>query len=388
MRSGWSLWLVSAGPARRGRGAGRLLALLVALALTVASLLGAQAAELAVTFFDIGQGDSALIVSPTGKRVLIDGGPPEAGERLLAALAAHHIDLLDLIILTHPHADHLGGLKKVVGALPVRMFLDSGYPSTSPVYGGLLSILSARGVAVKQAAAGRQIDLGGGALLTLLGPPTPWLTNTRSDVNANSVVARLSFQGRSALFTGDAEPETERWLLAQSPAGAAGAGLLRAEILKVPHHGGRFSSTLQFLQAVAPRLAVISVGATNDYGHPTPEALARLAQVGARVLRTDQDGEVTVRSRDGQPWQVETTGGRTSQAPPAVPSKAGSVTPGPARRGPAGVGSIDYVASTRSPVFHRSDCSAARRIVAANLLHFATRGAALASGRRPAEDCH
>lgn len=376
--------MVSAGLARRSREWGRLLALLVALALTVAS--PARAAELVVTFFDIGQGDSALIVSPTGKRVLIDGGPPESGDRLLAALAAHHIDLLDLIILTHPHADHLGGLKKVVAALPVRMFLDSGYRSTSPVYVGLLSVLAARGVAVKQAAAGRQIDLGGGALLTLLGPPMPWLTNTRSDVNANSVVARLAWQGRSALFTGDAEPETERWLLAQSPAGAA-AGALRAELLKVPHHGGRFSSTLQFLQAVAPRLAVISVGATNDYGHPTPEALARLAQVGARVLRTDQDGEVTVRSRDGQPWQVETAGGQTSQAPPVTTSRAGRFTPGPARPGPASGGSIDYVASTRSPVFHRSDCSAARRIVAANLLHFATREAALASGRRPAEDC-
>lgn len=371
-----------------------LLALVLALlALTVAPSSGAQAAELAVTFFDIGQGDCALIVSPTGKRVLIDGGPPEAGDRLLTALAAHHIDLLDLIILTHPHADHLGGLKKVVGALPVRMFLDSGYPSTSPLYAGLRSVLSARGVAVKQASAGRQIELGGGALLTLLGPPTPWLTNTRSDVNANSVVARLAWQGRSALFTGDAEPETERWLRAQSPAGpvAAGAdaGLLRAELLKVPHHGGKFSSTLQFLQAVAPRLALISVGATNDYGHPTPEALARLAQVGARVLRTDQDGEVTVRSRDGQPWQVETAGGRTSLAPPVLTSRPASVTPLPARRSPVGSGGgIDYVASTRSPVFHRSDCSAARRIVPANLLHFATREAALASGRRPAEDCH
>lgn len=381
--------MVSDGSARR-RGPGGLLALLVALlALTIAPPPSARAAELAVTFFDIGQGDSALIVSPTGKRVLIDGGPPEAGERLLAALTAHRIDLIDLIILTHPHADHLGGLKKVVGALPVRMFLDSGYPSTSPVYGGLLSVLSARGVAVKQAAAGRQIELGGGALLTLLGPPAPWLTNTRSDVNANSVVARLAWQGRSALFTGDAEPETERWLLAQSSAGTSGAdGLLRAELLKVPHHGGRFSSTLPFLQTVAPRLAVISVGATNDYGHPTPEALARLAQVGARVLRTDQDGEITVRSRDGQPWQVETAGGRTSLAPPVLTNRPARVTPLPARRSPVGGGGgIDYVASTRSPVFHRSDCSAAQRIVPANLIHFATREAALASGRRPAEDC-
>jgi beta-lactamase superfamily II metal-dependent hydrolase len=354
-----------------------------------------SAAELTVTFFDIGQGDAALVVSPTGKRVLFDGGPPEAGERLLAALLRHHVEQLDLVVLTHPHADHLGGLKRVVGALPVRMFLDAAYPSTSPGYTGLLSLLGSRGVAVKQATAGRQIDLGDGAQLTLLGPPSPWLTNTRSDVNANSVVARLSWRGRTALFTGDAEPETERWLLTR-PAGtsAQGGGMaggesLAAELLKVAHHGGKYSSTTPFLQAVAPRLAVISVGAGNDYGHPTAEALGRLAAVGARVLRTDQDGEVNVRSRDGQPWRYEgpepkspTPGLLTPPTQPPIPP------PTPPRALPAAGSSTDYVASSRSPVFHRSDCSGAQRIVAGNLVHFATRQAALASGRRPAEDCH
>ena len=282
-----------AGGARRASPLLALLALLLLSGLWSGGPRCAAAAELSVTFFDIGQGDSVLIVSPAGKRVLIDGGPPEAGERLVARLAAHRVELIDLVILTHPHADHLGGLKRVAAAVPIRMFLDAAYPSTSPAYTGLLNVLAQRGVTVKQAAAGRQIDLGGGALLTLLGPPAPWLTSTRSDINANSVVARLTWQGRTALFTGDSEPETESWLLTQY-GGAAGAGRLRAELLKVAHHGGKYSSTVPFLQAVAPQIAVISVGAGNDYGHPTPEALARLAQVGARVLRTDQDGEVTV----------------------------------------------------------------------------------------------
>ena len=336
-----------------------------------------------MTFFDVGQGDSALIVSPTGKRVLIDGGPPESGDRLLAALAKHRIDRIDLIVLSHPHADHLGGLKKVVSTLPVKMFLDAGFPTTSPSYAGLLSVISSRGVEVKQASAGRQIDIGDGAMLTMLGPPTPWLANTRSDVNANSVLARLTWKDRSALFTGDSEPQTERWLLGLK---LQGSQSLRAELLKVAHHGGRFSSTAPFLQAVGPRIAVISVGAGNDYGHPTPEALGRLAQTGARVLRTDQDGEVTVRSRDGQPWQVETARGTSppvASAPLPVP---GPVATPPAV--PAGTGHLDYVGSTRSQVFHRSDCKGAQRIVAGNLVHFPTRAAALASGRQPAEDCH
>src|SRR5262245_14730099 len=101
----------------------------------------AGAAELSVTFFDIGQGDSALIVSPAGKRVLIDGGPPESGERLVASLAAHRVELIDLVVLTHPHADHLGGLKQVAAALPIRLFLDAAYPSPSPAYTALLNVL-------------------------------------------------------------------------------------------------------------------------------------------------------------------------------------------------------------------------------------------------------
>ena len=356
----------------------------------------AGASELAVTFFDIGQGDSTLIVSPTGKRVLIDGGPPEAGERLVGYLAARRISSIDLVILTHPHADHLGGLKRVVGAVPIKMFIDAAYPSNSPGYTGLLNALSMRGVVVKQATAGRQMDLGGGALLTFLGPPTPWLTHTRSDINANSVVARLTWQNRTALFTGDSEPETERWLLAQKD---RGAGVLRAELLKVAHHGGRFSSTTAFLQAVAPRIAVISVGTGNDYGHPTPEALARLTEVGARVLRTDLSGEVTVRSRDGQPWTVQPARSGSSpqvahgagegdgeRSSPAGPTAAAPPAATPASAGTA-AGSVYYVASTRSQVFHRSDCGGGLRIAPANLLRFATREAALASGRRPAEDC-
>lgn len=358
------------------------------------------AGALSLTFIDVGQGDAALLTSPTGKRVLIDGGPPEGSAALLASLRRQGAESLDLIILTHPHLDHLGGLAKVVRALPVRNFLDSGFSHPSPGYAALLRALEERGVPVRQASAGRKIDLGDGAVLTLLGPPQPYLDHTRSDVNANSVVGRLSWRQVSALLTGDAEPETEAWLLRQGVP-------LEAGLLKVAHHGGRFSSTAAFLRAVRPQVAVISVAARNDYGHPTAEALARLGAAGARVYRTDQLGDVTVRSLDGASWTVLSggpadPGGPAAPAPSARPAPAAPPAPDepaePRRPGPAkaetprteaptpSAGAV--VGSSRSDVFHRPDCAAAGKIRPENLLRFPSREDALARGRRPAADCH
>lgn len=356
-----------------------------------------QAAELSITFAAIGQGDAALVISPTGKTVLIDGGPPEGTEHLLQVLQQRKVTAIDLIILTHPHLDHLGGLSQVIRRMPVRMFLDSGFPSTSPPYVTLLRTLSERGVTVKNATMGRSIDLGDGAALTILGPPSPFLESTRSDVNANSVVARLAWKGRSALFTGDAEPEAERAMLERN---ASQPALLQAELLKVAHHGGRYSSTEAFLRAVSPRIAVISCGIGNDYGHPTVDAMNRLQAVQATLYRTDLQGDVTVTTRDGQPWQVSTEqlgpvvsaashGAGPTKAPGATtvrPTQFDAVRPTPsaAATSPA---SQRFVASANSQLFHKPDCPAAARISPKNLLTFTSRAVAVQSGRQPAGDC-
>jgi len=344
-----------------------------------------------VTFASVGQGDAALIVSPTGKTVLVDGGPPEGSERLLQVLQKRKVSTIDLIILTHPHLDHLGGLAQVLRTLPVRMFLDAGFPSTSPPYTALLQLLGERGTVVKNATIGRSIDLGDGATLTLLGPPSPFLANTRSDVNANSVVARLLWRGRTALLTGDSEPEAERALLNRN---AAALEILRAELLKVAHHGGRHSSTEPFLRAVSPQIAVISVGPGNDYGHPTAEAMGRITALGATIYRTDQQGDITVLSHDGQPWQVT-----TAAAPAVFKAHHGSLPPTPANPPPPVrtqspptptptlPSEAGFVASVNSKVFHRPSCPAVARIFAANRITFASRAAALQSGRQPSGDC-
>ena len=262
----------------------------------------ARAAPLRIDFVSVGQGDAALVTGPTGKTVLIDGGPQAAGETLTALLRARRAKGIDLILLTHRHDDHFGGIAAVVRAFPVRMFIDAPFPHPSRSYEALLETLQERHVMVLYATRGRTIDLGAGAMLTLLSPPDPPITRSRSDVNANCVVVRLDYGTTGILFAADAEPQTERWLLASD-------ARLPAQVLKVAHHGGRYSSTPRFLSAVAPKAAVISVGAVNEYGHPTPETIARLEQQHARVYRTDRDGTVTVET-DGTRIQVTTAAGK------------------------------------------------------------------------------
>ena len=284
------------------------LSLLVAAALACATSARAPAspapapAPLRIDFVAVGQGDAALVTSPTGQTVLIDGGPREAGPALAAALRSRHVTAIDLVLLTHRHEDHLGGLLPVIRGFTVRMFMDAPFRHDSAVYQELLDALDARHVAVRQAERNRTIDIGGGATITLLTPPDPPINHSRSDVNANSVVVRLDYGHAGVLFAADAEPQTERWLL------ASGARL-PAQVLKVAHHGGRYSSTARFLNAVAPQAAVISVGVVNEYGHPTPEAIGRLERAHAQVYRTDRDGTVTVET-DGTRIQVTTANGK------------------------------------------------------------------------------
>ncbi len=261
---------------------------LLALALLAAIVGSARAAPpLRIELISVGQGDAAFITSPTGKTILIDGGPRQAGPALVSLARAHGGRPLDLVLLTHRHADHLGGLADVIRAVGARMYMDAPFPHPSKAYTALIHALDARGVPVRAAERGRRIDIGGGAWLTLLSPPVPALTGTRSDVNANSVVVRLDYGKTSALFAADAEAATERWLL------ASGARVA-ATVLKVAHHGSQYSSGAAFLRAVSPTVAIVSVGETNDYGHPAPETLARLAKAGTRLYRTDRDGTITV----------------------------------------------------------------------------------------------
>ncbi|MFI0609012.1 MAG: ComEC/Rec2 family competence protein [Anaerolineae bacterium] len=247
---------------------------------------------------DIGQGDALLLVSPNGRRLLIDGGP--SGAALLAnigRLQAPWDKRLDLVLLTHPDADHVGGLPELLRRYRVDGILDPELAAESPDAEEWQATLAERPVPRHRASAGGRIilDEAAGVSGDILWPPEPRLTGVASPTNENAVVLRLNYGATTALFTGDIGADAEAALLAR---GAP----LRAEVLKVGHHGSAGSSTAPFLAAVRPRVALIGVGKDNRYGHPTKEALDRLAASGdVLVRRTDQDGAVELLS-DGRGW--------------------------------------------------------------------------------------
>jgi competence protein ComEC len=247
---------------------------------------------------DIGQGDSLLLVSPNGRRLLIDGGP--SGATLLAQmgrLQAPWDKHLDLVLLTHPDADHVGGLSELLRRYAVDAILDPELEAETPDAEEWRATLAERPVPRRRASAGGRIVLDEAAGVTgdILWPPEPRLTGVASPTNENAVVLRLTYGATSALFTGDIGADAEAALLAR---GAP----LTADVLKLGHHGSAGSSTAPFLAAVRPRVALIGVGRDNRYGHPAPATLDRLATQGEVLLRrTDQDGAVELLS-DGKGW--------------------------------------------------------------------------------------
>ncbi|WP_394846484.1 DNA internalization-related competence protein ComEC/Rec2 [Pendulispora brunnea] len=291
------------------RSSRRLVVMATCLALCVALEIparrdGAPSGKLRVTFLDVGQGDAALIDLPNGEAMLIDGGgivgsPVDVGARVIApTLRARRRDALALVVLSHPHPDHFGGLPTGLDGIAVRALWDTGQgerEGTGGAYAAWLRTSRAKGTLVQRPETLCGVHAIGGVTVEVLAP-CPEASADRGP-NDNSFVLRIGYGSRHILFTGDAEREEEGDLL-RLPAGA-----LRADVLKVGHHGSRTSTSADFVAAIRPEWAIISAGARNRFGHPAGITLATLHAAGVRTYRTDRHGAVLVET-DGRSISV------------------------------------------------------------------------------------
>jgi len=264
---------------------------------------------LTVTFLDVGQGDAIIIRAPGGHAMLVDVGPLvlpdlktgrpgyDAGaEVIVPFLRRAGVRHLDYVVLTHSDQDHAGGGASVLAAVPVGVVLKSDDHATESGYLAALKTAAQKQIPTVAPAAGQRFPLGSEALVDVINPPTPRFAGSRSDDNSNCIALKVRYRQVSVLLTCDVEAVVEEQWLAQGVD-------VKADLLKVSHHGSGHSSTEPFLQAVHPAVAVLSVGNGNSYGHPHAGTLYRLQAVGAEVWRTDRHGTVTA-STDGSQFTL------------------------------------------------------------------------------------
>lgn len=270
-----------------------LFGLLISTLISVLVLWQESNKKLTVAFLDIGQGDAIFIESPSGAQVLIDGGSGRSVLRELGSVMPFYDKSIDVVLATHPDADHIGGLPDVFENYNVALFLESGVESNTDMYKTLKAQVGKEGAKVIEARRGMVLDLGGGVRLEILFPifdPSDLLTNTAS------IVARLVYGENEFLLTGDSPKEIENYLITLSD--------IESDVLKVGHHGSKTSTSPDFVTIVSPKYAVISAGKDNRYGHPAPEVIEILQKSGTQILGTYDLGTIIFES-DGVDLEIK-----------------------------------------------------------------------------------
>lgn len=241
---------------------------------------------LTVAMLSVGQGDALYIESPTGVQVLIDGGPDDALLRELPLVMPALDRSLDAVIATHPDADHVGGLTELLRRYEVAVFVEPGLSKDTATAAALSREVAEQKIPRVLARRGMEIDLGDGAQLRVLYPDRDVAHLSDAQVNEGGIVMELVYGESEMLLMADVGQGVEQKLLILDKLE------LDTDVLKVGHHGSRFSTSEAFVQAASPNVALISVGAKNSYGHPTVEVLERLGRHNIKILRTDKSGTI------------------------------------------------------------------------------------------------
>jgi competence protein ComEC len=243
-------------------------------------------AKLEVNFFDVGQGDSVFIQTKAGHQVLIDGGPSSAVLEKLGQEMPFWDRTIDLVVLTHPEKDHLAGLIEVLKRYKVEHILWTGVKRDTAEYDEWLKGIEREGADVVIASSGQKIKIGKAELLIIY-PLEDFKNEYLKDSNDTSIVAKLFFGKNTFLFTGDISQAAETEIV--------GALVdINSDVLKISHHGSKYSTSNEFIKSVSPKIAVIEVGRDNSYGHPSADVLDRLSKYGINILRTDQNGDIKI----------------------------------------------------------------------------------------------
>jgi beta-lactamase superfamily II metal-dependent hydrolase len=284
---------------------------------------------------------------------------------------------LDLLVATHPHEDHIGGLIDILNDIPIKQVLDSGQTHTAPSFENYLNLIDRKNIPFSIAERGQTIDLDPSLKIEVLSPTsTPF-----DDLNENSIVLKVTYNKVSFLFMGDAGFEAEDSIM------AAGYDM-KSTVLKVGHHGSSSSTGTSFLREVRPEVEVIEVGAGNDYGHPTQKTLSALQNTGSKLFRTDLDGNIVI-TTDGQIYTV-TTGKQSWSTAGTAPKSTASAVAWPVS--PVAVVSTTsqeaFVGSVKSNKYHNPNCQWAEKIKPSNEIWFTGSADARTHGYVSCGVCH
>ncbi len=269
---------------------------LVVFAYSTNSIASQKDGLLKIYFLDVGQGDSELIETPSGQQILIDGGPDGKVLQQLGKIMPFYDHGIDMVIASHPHSDHIAGLIDVLGRYDVKNIIEAKETYNSPEDRAWEDAIAKEGAQNEEAIDGKEIDFGDGVRLMILYPFASVVGTTTDKPHDDMVVAMLQYGSLKILFTGDMEAKVERQLILNGDD-------LKADVLKVGHHGSNTSTTEELLAEVQPKVAFIEVGAKNRYGHPSPDVLSRLENFGIKYYRTDINGDIKLTS-DGTSYLI------------------------------------------------------------------------------------
>lgn len=243
--------------------------------------------KLKVSFFDVGQGDSSMIETPAHAKIVIDGGPDNSVLAKIGRSLSFYDRIIEMLIITHPDSDHLAGAIEIAKNYDIGLILVNGRDCATKICEEFDKVIREKNIKVVIANAGQEINFGNNVKMDILEPDNSTASGGKNEDNNFSVISYLTYGSDSFLFTGDAEIKEELALINLWPG-------LKAEVLKVAHHGSKNSMNEIFLQKIEPKYSIISVGAKNRYGHPHIETIEALKKIGSDILRTDLKGDIVM----------------------------------------------------------------------------------------------